>query len=280
MTTSRLDHQLEALNDAILRQDAAKVLERLTQDTGPFLNDKHLHGYDIGFRSGDAAGLTSPLSVAAQAGLLPMVKLLLAQGVDPGVADLGLAAALTAAQWDSLRLIWPHGSGEARAEILTATLQRCVAPSPRWHALLDDWATELDAATFKGEKSVVSPHLQTALAQTAGLGHLPLLRALIPLTSPALRQSLALRAAVEQGHDEAVRLLLPHSNIQAARHAWLFRTRPQWDAVDRLSVHLSPEQRQKWGRDVSKMPRLAAIQRCEASELTPPKPSTRRRRRS
>lgn len=238
-------------------------------------------GRRIKQESGGGVGVVNPLTTAAMAQQVGILKTLLSCEVDPVLCDDALEMAVLSSHPECVELLWPRAQTSGRAKAILALAEKRKDQWPSDGLAMADWmATQVTVQALEGGTEKDIGALQQAFTGMARHGHMPFLRALQPLIDPAAHQAEALRAAVTQTHADAIRFLLPFSDPQVARKFWLTRNPPQWEPVDQLSLYLSPDLQKAWARDLTQMPRLKAVQRAEKTAAHPPKTAQRRRLRS
>lgn len=108
---------------------------------------------------------------------------------------------------------------------------------------------------------------------------LPLLLPLVSDEDIRANSSEPLRKAVEHHRTNAIRLLLPRSDPEAARERWLKDRPTKWECIDTLAQYLSPEQRDEWRKKHRNMPQSTAQARQAQAQESAPEATSRPRRR-
>lgn len=216
----------------------------------------------------------NPLVIAIEARQGPAFRRLLQERL----ADPVLAEALNQAIGDddveALPLLWPRVFESQRR---TALAQMVLCQ----HDASLDWVMRtFSPKEIRDQWSQDATQRLDTLVKSIQIGRDDLARALLPLVDPKQGRSAPLRAAVEQNNPDLIALLLPVSDPKAARSVWLHAATPRWDCVDRLGLHLPPEQKKAWLNRPEQMPQMLAAQRAAQGQETPPKAPARRRLRS
>lgn len=215
----------------------------------------------------------SPLAVAIKADQTEALTRLLKENVGPLVLlDAALVAAKSAKP-HLLPLLWDRLERKQQSIVLVQMAIEQWGPALDWtwahftpETLVDLWTKDPDLRA-------------NTLAKSVAGGRVEWVNLLLPLTDPKANKSEALRVAVEQGNDAMVDLLLPLSEPKAVRKTWLSQSPPRWPLVDRLGLHLPPDQQAAWCNRPDQLPQMMAARRAaQTAPLTDAAPARRRLR--
>lgn len=92
----------------------------------------------------------------------------------------------------------------------------------------------------------IQKNLNQAMIAAATYGHPACLTILMKFCDPKFEGSRALAESVAGRHEDCARLLIPHSDLDVVKKAWLAKRPQAWDRVDQLASWSSSEICEDW----------------------------------
>lgn len=245
--------------------------------------------------------LHEALAMAAGDGHTHAVKTLLRMGVNPEKEDgreqrNPLSMASSNGRLEMTLMLWPLITDpQWRNEALTlaAYCNEAAVTHALWDLAPEVHDTAIGAATQRGHDALgcalwrrLEPEFRTTplankvMKSAAKTGEADLVAELLTLVDPAYNDGTALRLAVEQGHPEVIRLLVPGTDPKTVRQVWTRQNPKRWDLVNQLLLYLPEDIQKDWlKQSPGKFSEAQAILRARRAAAATTGPSSRRRAR-